>query len=314
MEDDEIVVMADIREDSNKKSKKKTKNKKEKDTNSKKKKTKNKKVNNIKGQVNKTKSDNKKNKVRTATNAQNMHKQKVKRIIAITIISIILFVVILTSSIFDIKKINVIGNEKLSPETVISFSKLQLHTNIFKFNKSEIINNIKENAYIENISLKRKFPSTIEITIEERIVKYMLEYADGYAYINNQGYILEISNERLSVPILTGYSTDISNIKVGERIIVKDLEKMDMVIKIFETARSNELGDLITKIDISNEKNYKITLDTEGKIVYLGDCSDLNTKILYLSSILEKSAGKKGEIFLNVDLNTENAYFRPSSN
>ena len=88
---------------------------------------------------------------------------------------------------------------------------------------------------------------------------------------------------------------------------------MNMVIKIFETTKSNDLGHLISKIDISNDKNYTIILDSEGKKVYLGDCSDLNTRILYLKAILEKSAGRSGEVFLNVDLNTQEVYFRPSN-
>lgn len=311
LEDDEIIVVADIKEDSNKKNKnskkqKKKKNKEPKD---------NKKENNKKtSKSSNKKSNNKKNKVRTSTNAQNVHKKKVKNAFAIIIIIILFMILILTSSLFDIKKIEVNGNETLSDDMIISLSGLNLHSNIFKFNKSEVIQKIKENAYVENIEMARKFPSTIQIIIDERVVKYMLEYADSYAYINNQGYILEITKEKLEVPILTGYSTDLANTKPGDRIILKDLEKMDMVIKIFETAKSNELGSLISKIDISDERNYTIILESEGKKVYLGDGSDLNTKILYLSSILEKSAGKKGEIFLNVDLNLENAYFRPSSN
>ena len=83
--------------------------------------------------------------------------------------------------------------------------------------------------------------------------------------------------------------------------------------KIYEAAKSNGLADLVTKIDISNDKNYTIILETEGKKVYLGDCSNLNTRILYLNSILEASKGKSGEIFLNMDLNEQNPYFRPSS-
>lgn len=290
MEDDEIIVVADIKSNSNKKDKKKSKKKKNKKTN------------------------NKKNKVRTSNNAQNVHKHKVKKTIGIIIIIIILLLIIFSSSLFDIKNIKVNGNEKLSDEMVISLSGLQLHNNIFKFNKSEVIENIKENAYVEKIELVRKFPSTVDITIEERKVKYMLQYADSFAYINNQGYILEVTNKKQEVPILIGYSTYLSNVKTGERITVEDLKKMDMVIKIFETAKSNDLGSLITKIDISDDRNYTIILETEGKTVYLGDGSDLNTKILYLSSILEASSGKTGEIFLNVDLNSDNAYFRPSSN
>ena len=87
-----------------------------------------------------------------------------------------------------------------------------------------------------------------------------------------------------------------------------------MVIKIFETAKTSGIGDLITKIDISNSKNYTIGLEEEGKTVYLGDCSDLNTRIIYLKAILDANQGRSGEVFLNVDLNTEKVYFRPSGN
>ena len=218
------------------------------------------------------------------------------------------------SPIFDIKHIEVSGNSKNSKEKIISFSGLELHTNIFKANKGIIREKIKENAYIEKVEVTRKLPSTVQIEIEEREAKYMLQFADSYVYINNQGYMLEISNEKLDIPILIGFTTDLSNIKAGNRINVADLNKMNMVIKIYEAAKSNGLGELITKIDISNEKNYTIILEKEGKTVYLGDCSELNTRILYLKSILETSQGKSGELFLNVDLNSQEAYFRPSSN
>lgn len=246
------------------------------------------------------------------------HKKGKVRKQAKIVFGMILFVVgvilLLCSPIFDIRNIEVSGNSKNSNEKIISFSGLELHTNIFKFNKGFVKENIKENAYIENVEVTRKLPSTVQIEIEEREAKYMLQFADSYVYINNQGYMLEISNEKLDIPILIGFTTDLSNIKAGNRINVTDLNKMNMVIKIYEAAKSNGLGELITKIDISNEKNYTIILEKEGKTVYLGDCSELNTRILYLKSILETSQGKSGELFLNVDLNSQEAYFRPSGN
>ena len=235
------------------------------------------------------------------------------KIIFTIILWIIISILLLCSSIFDIRNIEVTGNLKNSSEKIVSFSGLKLHTNIFKFNKILVKEKIKENPYIENVEITRKLPSTVQINIKEREAKYMLQFADSYVYINNQGYMLEISNEKLNVPILIGFTTDLSNIKAGNRINVTDLNKMNMVIKIYETAKSNELGELITKIDISNEKNYAIILENEGKTVYLGDCSELNTRILYLKSILETLQGKSGELFLNVDLNSQEAYFRPSS-
>ena len=236
---------------------------------------------------------------------------KTKKIL-LFLLMIVVLAVILSSSLFHIKNINVIGNKKLSQDEIISLSQIQKHTSIFKMNKSQAIENIKEHAYIENVIIKRKFPSEIDIEIEERIPKYMLQFADSYVYINNQGFMLEISNEKLEVPILTGITTDLSNIKAGNRINIEDLKKMNMVIKIFETASSNQIGNLITKIDISDVENYTLILETEGKIVYLGDCSELNTRILYLKEILVQEQGISGELFLNEDLNEQKVHFKPS--
>lgn len=228
------------------------------------------------------------------------------------IIFIIIAFCLLSSNIFNIKTITVVGNKKLSNEEIISLSRIQKYTNLFKINKLQSMENIKENAYIEEVNIKRKFPAEIQIEVKERIPKYMLQFADSYVYINSQGYMLEISNEKLEVPILIGITTDLSNIQAGNRLNEEDLKKMNMVIHIFETANSNEIGHLITKIDISDDKNYTLILETEGKTVYLGDCTELNTRILYLKSILELEKGVSGELFLNEDLNDQKVHFKPS--
>jgi len=225
----------------------------------------------------------------------------------------LLMIILLSSSLFNIKAIEVSGNKKLSNEKIISLSSLELYSHILKFNKSKIVEKIKENAYIEKAKVTRIYPNTVSIEVEEREVRYMLQFADSYVYINNQGYMLEISNEKLPVPVLVGFTTDLSNIKTGNRVNVDDLKKLNTVIKIYDSAKLNELNELITKIDISNSKDYSIELESKGKIVYLGECldySDLKTRMLYLKSILEKSEGKSGEIFLDVDLNSEKIRFK----
>lgn len=301
MEDDEIIIGIDNIPNKKKSTKSKSKSKKKKN-NSKNNASKN------SSRIGATKNTSKNDK------NKNSRKSKVLKFFGILILLIALIILILSSSIFNIKTISVEGNENLSDDKIISLSSLELYTNIFKFSKSKISQNIEENAYIENVSISRKLPSTVEITVKERTINYMLQFADSYVYINNQGYMLEISNEKKDVPILIGFTTDLSNIKAGNRINSEDLSKMNMVIRIYENLKLNGLGDIITKIDISNEKNYTLILETEGKTVYLGDASDLNTRILCLQSILDQTSGKSGEIFLNVDLNSQRAYFRENTN
>lgn len=226
------------------------------------------------------------------------------------IISIAIIVLIGNSSLFNIKQIEVTGNSRLSENKIISISSLNIDTNIFRFSKHDVKKSLLENAYIEDVKISRKLPSTVTIEIKERIPSYMLQFTDSYVYINNQGYMLEISNEKLEVPVIVGFTTDLNTFKVGNRLDMQDLKKMNMVIKILETAKNVELSEYISKVDISNTKEYKIEMESLGKTIYLGDATDLNSKMLELKEILHKTQGEAGEVFLNVDLNTQRAYFR----
>ena len=83
-----------------------------------------------------------------------------------------------------------------------------------------------------------------------------------------------------------------------------------MVLKIVETATSYEIENTITKIDITDKKNYTLLLEEEKKTVYLGDASNINTRILYLKEILEIEKDKEMLVFLNVDVNNQKVYTR----
>ena len=243
-------------------------------------------------------------------------KKKKKRILKLvkrlTILGILAGTIIffLLSPLFNILEIKVVGNQKITSEKIINMSGIIINENAFKIDTKQAIINILQEPYIEKVEIKRVLPSTIEIQVKERQATFMLEFANGYVYINNQGYMLEISEEKLEIPIITGYITPVENIVPGNRLQTDDLKKMKAVLKIMETARSNEIEKMITKIDISNDRNYTLILEGEGKTAYLGDASNINTRIQYLKLVIEKEQGKRGEVFVNQDVNTEGAIFR----
>lgn len=218
----------------------------------------------------------------------------------------------MVSPIFNLKNITVTGNSQISKEEIISLSGIQLEENIFRVSNLKTIDNIKQNAYMNEVTVSKKLPNTIEITVVERQPSYMLEYGNGYVYINNQGYMLEISSIKKELPIIIGTVTSKENYKAGNRLDEEDLIKLGTVIKIMNAAQNSEISHLITTIDIKDADNYTLYLETEKKTVYLGDCSNLETRILFLVAIQEKEKGIEGEIFINMNLNTDNAYFRES--
>ena len=238
-------------------------------------------------------------------------KKKIKKIIKlITLLLLIVGGVIfaLVSPIFDIKEIKVSNNEQIDTETIVSLSQLQIGQNLFRFNKSKIIKEIKTNPYVESVNIKRKIPNSVEITIEERNKNYNVEFLNGYAYINNQGYILEISEQKLDMPVILGVSTDAEQIVAGNRLNTKDLEKLETVIQIMNICKSYELDKKVSSIDITNENNYIIYMEEEKKTIYLGDNTNLSNKMLYVPAIIQENQGKEGTIFVDGDMNSN---FKP---
>lgn len=235
--------------------------------------------------------------------------KKVKNILKLTalmflLISIMIFAFV--SPIFNIKEIQVINNKEesqLASDTILSLSRLSSGQNIFRFNKLQVEYNINKNPYVKQVLIKRKFPNKVIIEVEEREKSYNIEFMNGYAYIDNQGYILEVSDTKLEKPIIQGIMTQQENIIEGNRLITEDLEKLEIVIKIVDICKTYNLDSKITSIDISDRNNYIIYLENEKKTVYLGDNSNLNNKIVWVEAIIQDNIGIEGYVYVNGDFN-----------
>lgn len=239
-------------------------------------------------------------------------KSKKIKMLIISILVLIAIIAAMLSPLFNIKNIQVVGNTILSSEEIISLSGIKTEENMFKVMKLKTIDRIKENAYINEVAIHKKLPNTIEIQVKERKPSFMLEYGNGYVYLSNQGYMLEISSIKKDIPTILGTTTSKENYKPGNRLNKDDLEKLGTVIKIMAVAKTHNIENLITTIDISNSDNYTLRLEQEKKTVYLGDCSYLETRMSSLMSILENEKDIEGEIFINMNINTHKLYFRES--
>ena len=256
----------------------------------------------------------KKNKLSQLTEKQLRRNKQIKMLLKFCIlIAVLLGIVIylMLSPIFNIKTVQVVGNKQITSEQIISLSKIEKEMNLFKVSNKDVITNIKENPYVKKVEIKRVLPSGIKIIITERESNFMLEHGSSYAYIDNQGYILEISaTPKEGLAKIVGYTTGEDKIVPGNRLEKEDLNKLNTVLKIMSEAKNNGLDKIITTINIEDENNYSLYLESEQKTVYLGDNTMLDTKMPYVKVILEKEKEHAGEIFVNMDLNEKNPFFR----
>ncbi len=220
---------------------------------------------------------------------------------------------------FNVQEIVVEKNKVISSDTIASLSEIKLYKNIFLINKLSAIKKIEKNPYIEDVTISRSLPNKVKIIVKEREEKYLLEFAEGkYAVLDGQGYILRITSDLVNLPIIVGTKTDMNKfLEISDntaRVCEEDLKKFEVITSIVDIAKNYEVDTYITKIDVGDINDVKLELQAEQKTVYLGSCSDLNTRILYMKDIIEKEKGIKGEMFINGNLTQDKVFFRESVN
>lgn len=257
----------------------------------------------------------KKIKTKRTLEPQEIKKIRKKRLIIKNMLAFIfivfLIVLFLLSPVFNIKNIEVTGNNKISSDTIKSLLQIDDNTNIFRLSYKNISEMIKKNAYIKSVKVNKILPSTLRITVAERKPSFQLEFGSSYVLIDDEGYILEIlKNARENMPKITGYETSEELIIPGNRLCQNDLKKLDVALKIINIAKNYELSDIITTIIFDDNDEYSLYIESESKNVHLGKNVDFEIKMLYTKEILSRTKGEEGDIFVDMDLNEKNPYFR----
>lgn len=120
-------------------------------------------------------------------------------------------------------------------------------------------------------------------------------------YINQYGYITK-SYSSSAIQVL---GINVSNNQ--ERLDEDSLELLVELIKLRETFKTYDVLDKVNKVDITNIDDVKIYMDSENKIIQIGNLENLSTKFVYVKNIMEQEKGKSGTIFVN---DISKVYFR----
>ena len=283
--------------------------------------SKNKKTVNSNGRINTSNKNvryNLNTKVKKNDFSKEKHIRKINRKKIIISIAIVLFLALcgtiyyLTTPVFNVANINVYGNVKNSADTYISLCEIKINeTNIFAFIDSSVEKRIKENSYVDEVRIERKLPNILELHITERTVDYQVNYLNSYVYLNNQGYILELNEEKQDVLLIDGLTSLSDNIKEGQRLFNEDLIKLDTILKVTNYLKYNSVESKLTKIDANDEENYILEFAKEGKVAYIGDSSRITEKMTAVAKVLEAEEGKKGTIYADEEaLKRNRVYFR----
>ena len=225
-----------------------------------------------------------------------MAKKKKKRVLKIKNICIFLCTLILLGLLIyyivtmPIKNIYVNGEKYITENEILELTSLYEYPSFLLTKKTTLINKIKKNNYIKNVTIRKKWGSILEINIEEYTPLALTK--DNKIIIEN-GHLLDNIYNETDIPHLINEITDkeiYNNLskklkKINKNILrqISQIEyspvEVDKDRFLLYMSDKNKVYITLTKIEKMNKYNkIKDALEGNSGIIYLdsGNYAELN--------------------------------------
>ena len=199
------------------------------------------------------------------------------------VVSIVCF--FLLSPIFDIKTIEVEGNETISNNYIVSASDILYGQNILRMNKFAVMDKINAIPNIESCSIKRIWPNCIIITVKEKEPVAKVKFYGSNLLITEDGVVVEVVTDQEDVDFLSLEGITAQEVVLGEVLNCNEEEKFKRYLEVLKKMKENDMLDGVIKI---SDKSGTLVYYQNGHIVYFGDNENLQRKIEWLKSVWEK--------------------------
>ena len=194
-----------------------------------------------------------------------MKNKKTEHIINISSVFILLLIIVYSFTysfkinLFKINNILISGNQFIDNDTIKHIINDEIkNKNIYNIKIEKLNNKIEAHAFIQNVKIYTKLPSTIAITIKEVNPIVLYQEDEKYFLIDEKNKKIQANMNAInfySVPIITEYDN------------IEDHEYKKIINSLKYIANNNiELFDKINEIKFKNEYMLLIVNDTTVKI------------------------------------------------
>ncbi len=211
-------------------------------------------------------------------------KKRILNFILLLFIMALIYLFVFKTDFFNIKKIEIIGNEKLNDDQILKASICMKGENIFKINKKYCEESINKLAYVKNTKITRKLPNTIKIEITEREEVAIISYIGAFVYIDEEGYVLKMEERKGDTVLPQVFGLELVDLQVGD-CIFDSVEKSGN-LDFLNLGKETKLLEQMKYINFSNEENTMIELNNGIKVAF-GPLNNVKYKLSFLSKILK---------------------------
>jgi len=200
---------------------------------------------------------------------------------------------------FKLERIEVPRLRQLSHDEIVSLTGVKLGESLLKIDLQHVAEQLEKNPWVEKLKVRRRFPGTLSIEIDERVPVAVVNMGYLY-YLDSKGEIFKplTEGDRLDYPVITG---------ISEEDLLKDADGTKIMLTtalgLMEMLKKGTVFRLSDVSEIHLDKGYGYTLfTTQGGIpVKLGN-SDFQGKLARFSQVYKELTAQIASLEY-VDLN-----------
>ncbi|MCR4761824.1 MAG: FtsQ-type POTRA domain-containing protein [Oscillospiraceae bacterium] len=228
--------------------------------------------------------------VRRKQNAKRKRRRTRRRTAYVTLVAVLVLGIGITLSMtlfFNITDIVVHNETDVPNEDIVSLSGISYQDNLVRLDAAIAAERIRANvAYAEKVTVKRVFPSTVEINVEKAEPVANISQSYGYLLVSASNRVLEeLKGEpREGLIIISGYNPALGTIGM---VLKSEDEKRDNVLKTLTSAVAECNNEQIVSIDMTDQSDILVQFGADVQF-HMGSAADAVYKLQFAAEAIKQ--------------------------
>ena len=145
---------------------------------------------------------------------------------------------------FTLSEIKLNGAKYLTQEDILKIGDIYMGEQMFKLETNVVQSRLSKDLRIEEVSVRRKLPHTLEVTIKERRPLAMVSCDYGYLDLDRNGVIIDSykSLKTMQIPMITGAA--VRDLYIGDELDDELVKKILDFLQRLDEETLNRLSEI----------------------------------------------------------------------
>jgi len=220
-------------------------------------------------------------------------KRRRNRLVAVVALALVFAVAVgvLYSPLFSAQTVVIKGAGRNYWNSIMQASGLNTHPPLIEINARSVDSRVESLPYLAHATLQRKWPSTVVLTVTERVPVAIIRYASGqWATVSSTGRIIALQSlAPQNLPII--YSSNYHSGSVGSQVG----SGFSTALSVATAIKRDGVGN-VQEIRLTNEGEVQLILAHPKVTVELGGARHVRAKLEVVETLISSNLLNQGGV------------------